>query len=217
MSKVKKVAQISEQRQKRAEIREGEPAHLTYRELRDMLNFGDPRSPDSNPYTKLGSSRQISPRLMMKTLELVPKIVGSREILEKFRTELLEKHSHKGNSGRPVMIPNEIVVEQRIVEHFNRLAEKDKTNNVARLIEREQLDKVRKEIEANLPLKFKRYDIIDMQAFEDDFEEALDQLVDLGGMKKIVVTNGDLPDYKFLNAFERNILGGLFEFDDLND
>jgi len=212
----KKITELDVERKRREkkEVREGAPADVTNQQLWDILNYGTPNIPDSNPYHKIMSSREISPRLLALCEQLIPKVRVAQEVLNATKKRLAEAHSRLDGDKKPIMLPNEQIVEEQIVEHFSKLENNDKSN-VTRVIQRDEMEKVRKDVEARLPRKFWRYDIIDQVTFEDAFQEVLGQKADFGGMRKIVVTKDDIPDHKFFNAFERAILSPLFEFDDL--
>jgi len=215
MKKPKKVTKLSDERRKRQKVREGSPVDITNRQLRDILNYGTDRN--SNPYHRIMSSREISPRLLALCEQLIPRVTQAQDILNTTRKKLIERYSRLDGKKQPIMLPNELIVEQQLVEHFSKLAANDKTNNVAKLIQKEEVDKAREEIVARLPRDFWRYDVENQFELDDAFEEVLNQKADFGEMKKIVITKDDIPRPTFFNAFERAILSPLFEFDDLEE
>lgn len=220
--KKENVSNLSDKRKEKAKVREGSPVKVTNSELRDIVNYGGIPDEDSkfvpNPYSRLMSSYEISPRLMNRCQHLVHKVKKAVGDLEENRKKLLDKYCERDKKEELVMLPNEGEVDIRLVKHFAKLAEADKDTNVTNIVLKKDTDKVREQIIKSLPPAFWSYTF--EAGKEEEFNDALNKLlaedVTWEAQKKIVIVAEDLPD-QFLNAFERSLLTPLFEFDDLEE
>lgn len=219
MKKRKKVSSVKKSKEAEAvlKVREGSLIKITNRELRDLLNYGrTSEGTDINPYNRIMSSYDISPRVMNKCQHLTGKVQVAVENLETCRTKLIEGFCKKDKKGEPIKIPDENEVMRRTVKHFAELAENAGDLNLDDLFSLKSKEESKKRIMDDLPPHFYRYEFDDeeKEKFEKALKELLDQEVEFDELKKIVVIDGDLPE-RFLNAYERHLLSFLFEFDDL--
>lgn len=212
-----KVVDLDDERDKA--VKESGVIDITNLQLRDIVSYrSTEEDPLLNPYNRIMSSYEISPRLMNRCQYLATKIRMAVDNLEENRKKLLEKYCDRDDKGSPVMLPDENEVELRVVKHFSELAKMDENTNVTNSVTARDVEDVRKQILKNLPPLYWRYSFKDGEEvkFASDLNKLMEEKAMLDDVKKVSVSDKDLPD-KFLNSYERSLLAPLFEFDDLEE
>lgn len=191
---------------------------LTFRRLREILSTGNPQDLMSNPYSRLMSSYDISPRAMITLQSLALKVTEIANILEEVRKKLLQKYAKKDENNKPILIPPREEVTRRLKIHL----EEARKNTVVDLsAEKLRAEELQKEIEKNIPRTLWKYNFEPSkeQEFNEAFQKSLDEKIKLDGGRPIIYdtdlpkqTDQDNTKMPFLNTFEMVLLSPLIDF-----